>query len=137
MQARASEKARRLDRGFGIDFMEGSAAALPFDDASFDAVFCTIVLHYLPSDVQTAAVAEMRRVLRPGGRAIVADLDTKSRGAAMSLVGLLHGLGTSVESSPLDEAVTRLQDADFKVVTTHQTRSRAIGCAVARLAVAG
>jgi ubiquinone/menaquinone biosynthesis C-methylase UbiE len=47
------------------------AEALPFGDASFDTVVSTSSFHYWPEP--KAGLREMRRVLRPGGRIIVAD----------------------------------------------------------------
>ena len=47
----------------------GDARQLPFPDASFDAVIATDVLEHIPDD--SAAAAEIRRVLRPGGLAIL------------------------------------------------------------------
>src|SRR5918992_5097831 len=55
------------------EFREGDATALPVDDASCDAVVSVQVLEYVP-DVE-AALAEMRRVLKPGGRVILWDVD--------------------------------------------------------------
>lgn len=49
-----------------IDWREGDAAALPFDDASFDVVFSQYAMQFFP-DLH-AALREMRRVLAPGGR---------------------------------------------------------------------
>jgi ubiquinone/menaquinone biosynthesis C-methylase UbiE len=50
-----------------IEHREASADALPFGDGSFDATLCQQGLQFFPQ--QAAAVDEMRRVLRPGGRA--------------------------------------------------------------------
>ena len=50
-------------------FAQGDAQALPFGDATFDRVVCAGVLYHVP-DVEQA-LGEMRRVLRPGGRAVV------------------------------------------------------------------
>jgi ubiquinone/menaquinone biosynthesis C-methylase UbiE len=50
----------------------GRATALPFVGASFDLVFCRSALHHF--DQPAAAVAEMARVCRPGGRVAVADM---------------------------------------------------------------
>ncbi len=52
------------------------ATALPADDATFDALVCTQVLEYVP-DV-ASALAEFRRVLRPGGRLLLVDTDWAS-----------------------------------------------------------
>jgi ubiquinone/menaquinone biosynthesis C-methylase UbiE len=59
-----------------ITLVEGDAAALPFPDASFDAATSTQVYEYLPDVDQ--ALAELYRVLRPGGRALILDTDWAS-----------------------------------------------------------
>jgi SAM-dependent methyltransferase len=51
----------------------GEATALPFEDNSFDLVFCRFLLEYLPDKL--AAVREMARVCRPGGMVMLQDLD--------------------------------------------------------------
>jgi ubiquinone/menaquinone biosynthesis C-methylase UbiE len=50
----------------------GDAQSLPYDDASFDAVILITVLGEIPD--QDAALAEVKRVLRPGGRLVVGEL---------------------------------------------------------------
>lgn len=49
---------------------EGDAADLPFEDASFAAVLCNFGMMHLPD--QPAALKEVRRVLKPGGRFVMA-----------------------------------------------------------------
>ena len=51
---------------------QGDATALPFEDDSVDAVLLTAVLGEIPDTL--AALREIRRVLRPGGRLIVGEL---------------------------------------------------------------
>ena len=55
--------------GLEADLRVADAEALPFDDASFDLVYCYGVLHHTPDARQ--AVEELRRVLRPAGEARV------------------------------------------------------------------
>ena len=81
--------ARRLAPG--IDWQLGVAEALPFVDRSFDRVFCQFGLMFF--DDRVAALREMRRVMKPGGRMHVAvwdSLDHTPGYAAM--VNLLHRL---------------------------------------------
>jgi ubiquinone/menaquinone biosynthesis C-methylase UbiE len=59
---------RRLGAGPHIRYVAGSAEALPFADRSVDTVLTTWALCSIPD--ATAALAEMRRVLRPGGRLV-------------------------------------------------------------------
>lgn len=63
------ERATRLDRN--VDLRQADAQHLPFGDASFDTVVCTLGLCSVP-DVD-AVVAEMHRVLRAGGRLLLLD----------------------------------------------------------------
>jgi SAM-dependent methyltransferase len=58
------------ERHPGLDLREADAEALPFADATFDAVVGAFVLNHLPD--ADAAVAEAARVLAPGGRIAVA-----------------------------------------------------------------
>jgi ubiquinone/menaquinone biosynthesis C-methylase UbiE len=62
---------RSADLGRAVDLREGDAHHLPFLDASFDSVVCTLSLCNIP-DVDLA-VTEMKRVLRPGGRLVLVD----------------------------------------------------------------
>jgi ubiquinone/menaquinone biosynthesis C-methylase UbiE len=52
-------------------FRLASAEALPFADASFDRVFAVNVVYFWPQPIR--ALAEIRRVLRPGGLSIIAS----------------------------------------------------------------
>jgi ubiquinone/menaquinone biosynthesis C-methylase UbiE len=68
------ELARRRCEGFeNVTFREGDATALPVDDNDFDAALCVQVMEYVPDP--SVALAEMFRALRPGGRALVWDID--------------------------------------------------------------
>jgi len=55
----------------GVEAVEGDASAMPFADRSFDIVTCVNGLHHL--DDPAAGLAEMARVLAPGGRLVLQD----------------------------------------------------------------
>lgn len=56
-----------------IEFLSGRAEELPFDDAAFDAVVCQFALMFFED--RQAALSEVARVLRPGGRIAVSVWD--------------------------------------------------------------
>ena len=60
---------RARDLGVAAALLVADAQALPFAAASFDSVVCTLGLNAIPDD--QAAVGEMYRVLRPGGRLVL------------------------------------------------------------------
>jgi ubiquinone/menaquinone biosynthesis C-methylase UbiE len=63
--------------GATIDWQEGNAMALPFAEGAFDVVLCQHGLPFVPD--RAGAVREMRRVLLPGGRALVMVLQSLGR----------------------------------------------------------
>lgn len=65
----ALARARQLDKE--ADLRLGDAQALDFPDESFDTVVCTLSLCSIPDDRR--AVAEIKRVLRPGGRLLLLE----------------------------------------------------------------
>jgi ubiquinone/menaquinone biosynthesis C-methylase UbiE len=64
-------KRRAAEIGREADLRIGDAEQLEFDDASFDTVVCTYSLCTIPDDRK--AVSEAARVLRPGGRLVLAE----------------------------------------------------------------
>ncbi|WP_067683681.1 class I SAM-dependent methyltransferase [Nocardia miyunensis] len=75
-------------------FQQAAAQSLPFEDASFDVVTCTFAMHHIPDTDRAAALAEMFRILKPGGRLLLAD---------MAPTGL-HGHLTKLLSRHMDPA---------------------------------
>ena len=69
--ARAHEKAAA--ESVDVEFVEALSTELPFPDVSFDVVLSTLFFHHLDPATKRDTVAEVRRVLVPGGRFYVGD----------------------------------------------------------------
>ncbi len=52
---------------------EAAAETLPFDEASLDLVVSSFLLHELPKEIRAKAIAEMARVVKPGGLVVIVD----------------------------------------------------------------
>jgi|SRR5580658_3635428 ubiquinone/menaquinone biosynthesis C-methylase UbiE len=61
-----------LGEGVQVNFQRGNASSMPLPDASFDLIVCRAAFKNFAEPV--AALKEMRRVLRPGGKALIIDL---------------------------------------------------------------
>src|SRR5437667_3401470 len=77
MLARAEKKARKID--VELVLRNAMAQALPLPDAQFDVVLTTFMLHHLPRKARAQCAAEMRRVLKPGGRVLAVEFGLAAR----------------------------------------------------------
>jgi demethylmenaquinone methyltransferase/2-methoxy-6-polyprenyl-1,4-benzoquinol methylase/phosphoethanolamine N-methyltransferase len=129
MIAVAQHKAARA--GLDIDYRVGAIEALPYPEASFDVVLSSLMMHHLPDDLKSAGLAEVRRVLKPGGRLLIVDF-TRPRGwlSRLAMLLLLHGhLGRGFE-----DLAGIVAGAGFADVTSGQTRFDFLGFVLARAA---
>jgi SAM-dependent methyltransferase len=84
--------------GAAIEWVEGSAQALPFTDNGFDAVCCQLGLQYFPD--REGALREMARVMVPGGRVVIMvwrEID-RSPGFAALAEALGRTIGSDAEA---------------------------------------
>lgn len=72
MVARAQRKAQGLK---GVRFETMAAERLAFPDASFDAAVSTMFFHHVRYAIKTQVLEELHRVLKPGGRLVIVDVD--------------------------------------------------------------
>ncbi len=101
--AAAQAQANAQSAGARITFQHGDGCAMPFAEDSFDAALCQLVLQFVPQPGE--AVAEMRRVVRPGG--IVAAAVWNSGG------GMPHQRMFWDTAAMLDPAADRLRGETF------------------------
>ncbi|NUT99428.1 MAG: class I SAM-dependent methyltransferase [Saccharothrix sp.] len=113
------DEARRL-RGSGTCTFEiGRAEALPFEDASFDVIVSALAVHHIPEEHRAAAYAEMRRVLKPGGRVLIADFRPQSSGVGRHLVRALTR-GEAMSHNPVEAIAPMMTAAGLRVTSTHR-----------------
>jgi len=62
------------ERGLALEVVHGDAARLPFADGSFAVVVSNYCFHHLRRDRKLVALAEVKRVLVPGGRLVFGDM---------------------------------------------------------------
>ncbi|CAA7602385.1 Methyltransferase type 11 [Acididesulfobacillus acetoxydans] len=67
------EKQNAGDKGVGVDFRQGNASALPLRDGTFDFVICSAAFKNFSKPL--TAMQEMYRVLKPGGTALIIDMN--------------------------------------------------------------
>lgn len=71
--ARKKSQAAKLE----IEFLETSSGKLPFDNASFNVIVSSLVFHHLPTNVKKQTIEEIYRILKKGGRFLLADFGKK------------------------------------------------------------
>lgn len=91
--ARARAKAARLN--LPIDFQIGVIEQLPFPDQSFDVVLTTLMMHHLPDSLKRQGLSEIVRVLKPGGRLVIADFTHRKERQGQA--ARFHAGGSRVE----------------------------------------
>ncbi|MBI4496383.1 MAG: methyltransferase domain-containing protein [Chloroflexi bacterium] len=111
--ARARSKAAR--RNLPIDFQIGVIEQLAFPDQTFDVVLSTLMMHHLPDDLKRQGLSEVARVLKPGGRLIIADF--KPRKERQGQAARFHAGG-----SGMHDLADLVKDAGFSPVETEEMR---------------
>ncbi|MEU4701326.1 class I SAM-dependent methyltransferase [Nonomuraea dietziae] len=106
------EHARRRAQG-NCSYQVGEGQALDLPDAGFDVVVSSLAVHHIPAAERGAALREMFRVLRPGGRLLIAEFRPPTNHLLAHLVGLLSG--PAMRHSPHDLLGDLIPAAGFHV----------------------
>ncbi len=107
-------------KGAGVDFQAALIEDIPFAEGTFDAVLSSLMLHHLPEDVKRSGFAEVRRVLRPGGRFLAIDLGLTGGGFVGHVIGAITG--HSHGRGDLRKLTAMLEDAGFTDVESGRTK---------------
>jgi ubiquinone/menaquinone biosynthesis C-methylase UbiE len=109
----ARARAKAVRRNVPIAFQVGVIEQLAFPDQTFDVVLSTLMMHHLPVSLKVQGLAEIARVLKPGGRVVIADFTRKQERAG--LAARFHAGGSS-----LHELAALVANAGFAQVQTEQ-----------------
>jgi hypothetical protein len=125
---------------FGPDrhrVLEGSILAIPFENDTFDFVMARLVLEHLPDPV--AAAREMRRVLKPGGKVVVRDIDLEIVVSHNRLVGdhaFLRSEGSGIPAQLVKEGFLSRDVLDRLADRWHKALQQPDHCLIRQLYVA-
>lgn len=122
MLAVARQKVEAAQPSTPVDLRVADARSLPFADAGFDAAYTSFTLELFPDEDIPLVLAEVRRVLRAGGRLGVVSMATVPPGAPASAlerayVWMHRHFPHIVDCRPIDVAAV-LSAAGFRVVKT-------------------
>ena len=118
--ARGKAARRRTE----IDFRVEPIEAMTFPAQTFDVVLSSLMMHHLPDDLKPRALAEIRRVLKPGGRLLIADFKRPTDHLGQGVMRLMmHG---RVRQGAQDLPAL-LAEAGFTSITVEDRRSRVLG----------
>jgi len=94
---------KRLKGLMNVRFVDGPIEAIPLDPGAVDAALMFMVLHHVEQPIE--ALGEMRRILKPGGKALVVDMYEHDREEYRQAMGHRHlGFSKGAIKSMMEEA---------------------------------
>ena len=120
------EKGRNKVKMSQVEFIHANAEDLPFEDESFDRVTASLAIHEMNRAGRANALAEMHRVLKPGGFCVIADMrkpDTAFTRLGMRFVRLIetdtltdmwsHGLALELDEAGFESVKRHIAGRGF------------------------
>jgi ubiquinone/menaquinone biosynthesis C-methylase UbiE len=111
----ACARTKAARRHVPIEFQIGVIEQLPFPDQSFDVVLSTLMMHHLPNSLKRQGLAEIARVLKPGGRLVIADFKRKQERTGQA--ARFHAGGSGMQ-----ELAAIVSEAGFQHLETEEMR---------------
>ena len=124
---------RRVGDRSNVDLRQGDLESLPIEDGMLDAAMLSLVLHYSPDPAQ--ALAEVARVVKPGGRLLVVDMLPHEREEYQQQMGHVWlGIFGEADVAVSDERRFRRHADSAAAGGSRRERARAVrgGCVRAR-----
>ena len=137
-------RSKAAKRNLAIDFQVGLIEKLAFPDDSFDVVLSSLMMHHLPEELKRQGLAEISRVLRPGGRLLILDIQPQQtqerqswierhlqqQGNHAFLAQLLHA---GKEMGFIQNLPPVMKEVGFSQIETGGTKFRSLGFAMGRI----
>lgn len=118
-------RTRAADAGMTVDLREGDAEALPFSGASFDTVVCALALCSIPRP--EVALAEMARVVAPGGALVLVDHTRSDRALVFAGQWLIERFTIPIQGEHLTRRHRgEVEAVGLEVVEHERLRSGAV-----------
>ena len=122
-------RGKSADAGVDIELRTGVIERIPFPEDTFDVVLSSFMVHHIPEDVKRAGFKEVRRVLVPGGRLLVVDIEPTD----LPLLGALftHLIGHGRIRGNINALPALLKEAGFDGVEVGRTAYSPVSYALA------
>jgi ubiquinone/menaquinone biosynthesis C-methylase UbiE len=110
-----------------VTFQLGNIEDIPFPDEYFDVVMCSFMIFHMSEEVRRTGIAEIYRVLKPGGRLLVLDLALPPRPVSRMILKLLLGF---MFKHDLNELQPVMESSGFMRIEISQAKYRILGLPV-------
>jgi ubiquinone/menaquinone biosynthesis C-methylase UbiE len=129
-----------------IEFQVGLIEKLAFPDGSFDVVLSSLMMHHLPEELKLQGLAEIARVLKPGGRLLILDFQPEQTLKRQSWIErhlqqqdshdfLAHLLHAGKEMGFIQNLPLLMKEVGFSQIENGGTKFRSLGFVLGRISV--